>query len=92
MSVFADFLAIVSCAEDIENDDLEWVLSSNEGCHSKITSLINDELFRVKAFKYVRENGYKKGEPNLTLLMFCKWVEESQGIKICESTASAWLH
>ena len=28
----------------------------------------------------------------MTLLMFCKWVKESQGIKICESTASAWLH
>ena len=46
--MFADFLVSVSCAEDIENDDLETVLSSNKGCHSKIT---HDELFRVNVQK-----------------------------------------
>ncbi len=84
MSVFGDFFATVSCLEDVDDDDLDRVLSSQRGCYSKFTSLINDEHFRKKATKYVRENGYKKGEPNLTLLKFCEWVKESQHVKISE--------
>ena len=77
----------ISCVEDVEDEELEEVLESSRGCHSKITSLLNDEEFRLAASKCVCQNGYKKGEPNLTLAKFCKWVEDERGIKICERTA-----
>ena len=46
----------------------------------------------MKATKYIRANGYKKGEPNLTLHQFIGWVKQGYGVSICEGTASAWLH
>ncbi len=91
MNVFAEFFGSVSCVEDVDDEDLIKVLSSKRGCHSKVVSLINDEQFCIKAAKYVRQNGYKKGEPNLTLRQFCTWVEEEQNIMVCEQTASTWL-
>ena len=91
MTVFADFFGSISCVADVDDDDLDEVLSSKCGCHSKVISLINDEQFCVKASKYVRQNGHKKGEPNLTLAQFSKWVEEEPNIKISERTASSWL-
>ena len=86
-----DLFGNVSCVEDVDEDDLVEVLSSKRGCHSKVMSLINDEQFCIKATKYVRQNGYRKGEPNLTLTQFCKWIEEDQNIKVSEQTASTWL-
>ena len=37
----------------------------------KLPSILDDEEAPRKAVKYVRENAYKKGEPNLTAGMFC---------------------
>ena len=65
------------------------MLSSKRGCYSKLTSLLNDEKFSLEATEYVRANGYKKGEPNLTLDQFVKWVKETYNVTICVGTASA---
>ena len=40
MAVFVDFFGNISCLEDVDDDELYEVLSSNRGCHSKVTSLI----------------------------------------------------
>ena len=40
----------------------------------KRSSILDDEAARKLAVRYVRENACKKGEPNLTANMFCKWV------------------
>ncbi len=88
MTVFGDFFAGLSCVENVEDAELEQVLSSNTGCHSKVTSLIHNDQFRVEATEYVRKNGYQKGIPNITLADFCKWVDDTQHIKICEKSAS----
>ena len=91
MAVYADFFGSISCVEDVDDDDLDEVFSSKRGCHSKVISIINDKSFCVEASKYVRQNGYTKGEPNLTLSQFCNWVEEEQNINISERTASSWM-
>ncbi len=36
-----------------------------------------DENFRAEIIQYIRENGYVKGEPNLTSLNICSWVKEN---------------
>lgn len=51
------------------------------GCHSKVVSLINDKQFCIKAAKYVRQNGYKKGEPNLTLRQFYKGSRKNKMLR-----------
>ena len=57
-----DLFGNVSCVEDVDDDDIVEVLSSKRGCHSKVTSLIIDEQFCIKATKYVRQNGYRKAQ------------------------------
>ena len=91
MAVYADFFGSISCVVDVDDDDFDEVFSSNVVATSKVISLINDKPFCVEASKYVRRNGYKKGEPNLTLSQFCKWVEEEHNINISERTASSWM-
>ena len=70
-------------------DDL--LLSSNRGHHPKVTSLIHDEEFQMKAREYVRENAYVRGKPNLTALHFAQWVKKESEVEICEQTARFWL-
>ena len=41
----------ISCVEDVEDKELEEVLESSRGCHLKITSLLNDEEFRLATSK-----------------------------------------
>ncbi len=43
---------------------------SNKGKHPKWVSLMEDESFKLDATEYVRERGYVKGKPNLTLMDF----------------------
>ena len=91
MAIFADFFANVSYVEDVDNKDLKKVLLSKEGCYSKVTPLITDEQFRIEATKYVRQNGYKRGHPNITLPQLCRRVDDTHNIKICESSASSLI-
>jgi len=51
-----------------------------------------DENFRRQAKKFVIENGYAKGKPDLTLQQFVEWVKETQNVDVCMATISIWLH
>ena len=91
-AVYRDFFAETSNIDDITDDRLESELSSNRGKHPKWISLMHDEDFRLEATQYVRENGYVKGAPNLTLAEFARWVAEKWDTQVCEETARLWLH
>ena len=54
-------------------------------------SLIHDEQFRLQAWKYVRANSCKRGEPNLMADMFQKWAQEQFECEISNETARLWL-
>ena len=41
---------------------------------------------------YIHSNAYRKGEPNLTSEMFCRWVNDNYGVNISCMTARRWLH
>ena len=68
------------------------VLSSLRGNHPKVSTLIRDEEFQMKAREFVRKNAYRKGEPNLTVREFAGWVREGWQVDICDDTARRWLH
>ena len=77
----------------MSNETIESELSSERGVHhSNPSSLIHDEQFKLAARQYVRENSYKKGEPNLTIGKFSEWVETAYNMKIHHETARRWLH
>lgn len=92
MTDFVQIFASTSCLEDTSDEEISDALSSQRGSHSKLTSLINDEVFSLEAAKYIREHGYQKGAPNLTIDTFVKWVEDVHDKRICVGTASAWMH
>ncbi|ORU94723.1 MAG: hypothetical protein A6F71_09525 [Cycloclasticus sp. symbiont of Poecilosclerida sp. M] len=92
VDVFRDYFGTLSCIEDVTDMSLETELKSSRGRHPKHMSLMTDENFRTDACQYVRENGYIKGKPNLTLDKFVSWVKESWNADVCTSTASEWLH
>ena len=53
--------------DNIDNEFIDIQLSSNRGCGiGNQSSIIHDEEFKISAREFVRSNGYKKGEPNLT--------------------------
>ena len=63
--------------------------------------LINDEKLRMRATKWVRENGFVKGKPNMTATDFQHYINETLlpemhvGISaphISVETARVWLH
>jgi hypothetical protein len=91
-AVFLDFFATTSNIDDVDDASLEVELSSSRGKHPKWLSLIHDEGFRLEATKYVREHGYNKGTPNLTMADFIHWVDEEWDVEICAETARTWLH
>ncbi len=48
------------CVEDVDDIELEQVLSSNTECHSKVTSLIHDNKFHMRQ-RTEKIYSYKKG-------------------------------
>ena len=60
----------------VDDETLEAELTSDRGKHPKWNSLMQDESFILDATEYVRENGYVKGAPNLTMADFVLWVNE----------------
>ena len=42
--------------------------------------------------QYILDNGYRKGQPNLTLQKLFSWIKETKDVDICMSTVSIWLH
>ena len=88
---------------------MEAGLFRNKGDFSKYQqgkhvrpSILDDEVARKEAVKFVRENAFKKGEPNMTACMFCLWVnsdllprltlDPSLPQKVGPETARLWLH
>ena len=90
--IFRDFLFTTTNIDDVDDDALEAELSSNRGKHAKGTSLIRDENFKLVASEYVREHGYVKGAPNLTLTDFISWVVKEWEVDVSPETARRWLH
>ena len=92
VDIFRDYFAVLSNIEDVTDERLSLELSSSRGKHPKWVSLMDDENFRKEAKRYVLDNGYVKGRPNLTVQHFVQWVKDEKGVKVCTSTASLWLH
>ena len=67
-------------------------MESGKGRHPKFLSLMQDENFRKAARKFILENGYAKGKPNLTLQNVVEWVKAEYDVSVCTSTISIWLH
>ena len=65
-------------------------------------TLYSDEELNEKAAKWVRENAFAKGKPNMTAQSFCQWVNEDLlpsaqlpqhfPWRISLRTAVRWLH
>ena len=79
--------------DDLDLDFIETQLSSErgKGC-GNADSILHDEEFQLSARKYIRSNPYRKGAPNLTTEMFCKWIKDEFGVEVCCETARVWLH
>ena len=85
-----------------------WI--DNKGSFSESTKgkykryiVIDDEEYRDKALKWIRENATAKGKPNMTAATFCAWLESDLLLlvrqhhpdapsKVSVSTATHWLH
>ena len=66
--------------------DLEFIqieLSSELGkaCGNP-DAILHDEEFQLSARKYIRSNAYRKGAPNLTTEMFCKWLSDTYSVNV----------
>ena len=82
-----------ACPENVTDESVEEEFVSERGhSHSCSTSLIHDEGFRLEARTYIRQNAYIKGEPNLTLDVFVKWVASKYNTQIHKETARRWVH
>ncbi len=92
VEIFRDYFGELSSLEDVTDANLEMALSSNRGRHPKWVSMIHDENFSQEVQTYIRDNGYAKGKPNLTLQQFVLWVKDKLDITISISTASVWFH
>ena len=79
--------------DDIDDQFIEAELSSERGkaCGNP-TAILHDEEFQLAARTFVRNNAYRKGEPNLTTDMFCKWINDSYSVVISAEMARQWLH
>ncbi len=63
--------------------------TTSETPHMKTPHVMADETFRAEIIQYIRENGYVKGEPNLTSLNICSWVKENYEV-ICLIGCMLW--
>ncbi len=90
---FSFFTAVGGSQQDVDAEFVYEELSSDRGngCGNQ-SYIIHDEDFRLQAREYVRSNCSKKGEPNLMALQFRDWIEATFGVKVCNSTATLWLH
>ena len=79
--------------DDLDIHFIETQLSSErgKGC-GNADSILHDEEFQLSARKYIRSNAYRKGAPNRTTEMFCKWINDQYSVNVCCETARVWLH
>ena len=79
--------------ENVTDEDIEAQLSSGRGVPSPHPqSLLFDEEFQLNAQSFIRSNACKKGEPNLTVVVFADWIHTTYGQNVCNETARSWLH
>ena len=72
-------------------DDLDFTatqLSSERGkACGNADAILHNEEFQLSAREYIRSNAYRKGAPNLTIEMFCKWINDQHNVKVSLETA-----
>ena len=87
------FLTEYWAEPDSTTDDVLTEELASERGHSPtyLSSLIHNEEFKFEARTYMRMHACRKGEPNVTLAMFAKWVQENYGVTIKEEVARRWL-
>ena len=90
--VFPDVFFTSAYIDDIDDEVSEAELGSNRGKHPKWVSLSHDENFKLEATQYIREHGYVKGAPNITLFDFVRWVAEEWNVEVSSETACCLLH
>ena len=93
---YSYFTALAQYPGSLNDLDLEFIqteLSSERGkaCGNP-DAILHDEEFQLSARKYIRSNAYRKGAPNLTTEMFCKWVSDNFSVNVSNETARRWLH
>ena len=71
------------CLEDVDNDFISEELSSEHGASSVKDTIIHNEDFKLAARSFLRENAYKKGEPNMTVQMFKDWIKHTYNLDVC---------
>ena len=91
-SFFFCVAALNQPSDEIEEEVIAIELASQRGRCIDPTSLVNSEDFKINARKFVRQNAYKKGEPNMTVNVFRMWVETAYNVKIVNETARLLLH
>ena len=89
-SYFSALAEYPGSLSDLILDFIQTELSSERGKASgNPDSILHDEEFQLQ---YVHSNAYRKGEPDLTTDMFCKWVCDTFSVHISFETARRWLH
>lgn len=89
---FLDYLGELANIDDADDSAVEAELDSSRGRHPKVKSLFSDEQFRLDAREFVKNVGYKRRKPNMTLEDFLRWIEEKWKVKVGRETARRWLH
>lgn len=87
-------------SEFFKNDG--QIPESKQGKYQRSGVMWSSEHLNKKASQYIRENANVKGKPNLTIAMFCQWVNDDllpnttlePGFprKIAFETARKWMH
>ena len=90
--IYVDFFSILTSLENVTDDRLDKELESGRGKHPKWVSLISDENFRADVRKFVLDDAYVKGRPNLTLQAVVTWMKDTHEVEVGKSTLSLWLH
>ena len=88
---FFTSISAYSCLEDVDDDFISEELSSERGASSVKDTIIHNEDFKLAARSFVRENAYKKGEPNMTVQMFKDWIKHTYNLDVCHETSRLYL-
>ena len=84
-------ISAYSCLEGIGDDFISAELSSEHGASSVKDRIIHNGNFKLAARSFVRENAYKKGEPNMTVQMFKDWMKSTYDLDVCHEIARLYL-
>ncbi len=78
------------------------VPDSRQGQYQRTGVFWKDEELNRKALEYIRVNNVVKGRPNMTIAVFCEWINEDLlpnitlepgfSCRVSVETARCWLH